>query len=228
MGTDWKLSYLQPLIQSYYEHHDEQYAEWSKQYLRNQFEFIGIRTPKRRQLTKNFLENNGLPPKEKLKEVIQALWNMDEREFQKAALDILEKCKRQLKGEDIRWISQLIVEKSWWDTVDVLAPHIIANLFLTYPQYTSQYVESWIEDDNIWLQRSAIISQLFYKEKTDEKLLSHCVLRRANSDEFFVQKAIGWALRQYAKTNPDYVRSFVADNDLKPLSKREALKNLSI
>ncbi|WP_269083730.1 DNA alkylation repair protein [Peribacillus butanolivorans] len=100
-------------------------------------------------------------------------------------------------------------------------------MFSTYPKLIPQYSDLWIEDENIWLQRSAILYQLHYKGGTDEERLFRYIIRRANSDEFFVQKAIGWVLRQYGKTNPESVKSFVLNHQLKPLSKREALKHLT-
>ncbi|MCM3488103.1 DNA alkylation repair protein [Alkalihalophilus marmarensis] len=218
--------YLINLINLYSEHKDDNYAKWSKQYLRNQFEFLGIRTPIRRKLTKQFIKENGLPPKEELKEIIFMLWDLPEREYQKAALDILDKTKKDLTVDDMQWLSQLIVKKSWWDTVDVLSPHIIGYMLSNNSDLIIAYPDQWIEDENIWLQRSAILYQLYYKGDTDENRLFKYILRRKSSTEFFVQKAIGWILREYAKSRPESVRSFVSNNDLKPLSKREALKHL--
>lgn len=217
---------MEELINIYSQHSDADYASWSKNYLRNHFEFLGIRTPLRRQLTKQFFKEYGVPAKENLQDVIFALWELPEREYQKAALDLLGKVKKTLTPEDMPWLCSLLVKKSWWDTIDVLSPHIMGHLFKSYPQLISQYADQWIEDENFWLQRTAILYQLFYKDKTDEKRLFQYILYRANSEEFFVQKAIGWALRQYAKTNPAIVKEFVASNELKPLSKREALKNI--
>ncbi|HZG73276.1 MAG TPA: DNA alkylation repair protein [Chondromyces sp.] len=220
-------SFVKELVHLYTQHADAKYAEWSRNYMRNQFEFLGIRAPIRRELTKQFIKEHGLPPKDQLKEVILTLWNLEEREYQKAALEILEKQKGHLCPEDMPWLTSLIITKSWWDTVDVISPHIMGYMFSTYPELIHQYADQWIEDDNIWLQRSAILHQLYYKDKTDEKRLFQYILRQANSKEFFVQKAIGWALRQFAKTCPELVKSFVSQHQLKPLSKREALKHLS-
>ncbi|MGX9134795.1 DNA alkylation repair protein [Rummeliibacillus sp. JY-2-4R] len=218
-------SYVQEIINLYSEHADEKYAQWSKNYLRNQFDFLGIRTPIRRKLTKQVLKEYGLPQKEELKDVIYMLWGLPEREYQKAALDILEKAKKDLTSNDVSWLSNLIVKKSWWDTVDVLSPHIMGYLFSNNDNFILSFADEWIDDENIWLQRSAILYQLYYKVKTDEERLFRYILKRANSDEFFVQKAIGWILREYAKTRPENVISFVSHHHLKPLSKREALKH---
>ena len=217
---------MEELKKLYSEHIDLDYASWSESYMRNQFDFIGIRTPIRRKLTKQFLADFGMPTKEDLADVILALWELPEREYQKAALDILEAVKKTLTPEDMPWLSSLIVKKSWWDTVDELSPHIMGHMFKAYPELIPQYADQWIKDNNFWLQRAAILYQLKFKNVTDEDRLFRYILYRADSDEFFVQKAIGWVLREYAKTNPTVVREFVTSNELKPLSKREALKNL--
>ncbi|WP_087972477.1 DNA alkylation repair protein [Oceanobacillus rekensis] len=224
--SDSLNSYVQELVNIYLKHTDVEFAKWSKNYLRNQFDFLGIRTPIRRKLTKQFIKENGLPQKKELKDVIFMLWDLPEREYQKAALDILEKAKKELTKDDLPWLSSLIVKKSWWDTIDVLSPHIMGYMFSNNDELIHSFADKWIEDENIWLQRSALLYQLNYKDETDEERLFRYILRRANSDEFFVQKAIGWILREYAKTRPESVKTFVANHYLKPLSKREALKHL--
>ncbi len=220
-------SYIENLIHLFSKHTDPAYSAWSKKYLKNQFEFLGIRTPIRRQLMKEFIKETGLPPSSQLKEVVFSLWNLPEREYQYAALDILEKKKKDLTPADMSWLERLLIKKSWWETIDVLSVNIIGYVFSIHPELIPLYSDQWIEDENIWLQRSALLYQLKYKEKTDEKRLFRYILNRAKSDEFFVQKAIGWSLREYAKTSPEKVKIFVAQNSLKPLSKREALKHLS-
>ncbi|TAE07534.1 MAG: DNA alkylation repair protein [Bacteroidetes bacterium] len=123
-------------------------------------------------------------------------------------------------------VESLIITNSWWDSVDYLAPRIAGKLFSRFPEQIERYTSRWIESDNFWLQRSAIIFQLAYKTKTDSALLFAYVERRKDSKEFFIQKAIGWALRQYARSAPQAVRDFVNHTDLAPLSRREALKHL--
>lgn len=218
-------TYVQKLVTLYSQHANEEYAKWSKKYLRNQFEFLGIRTPIRRKLMKEFINTNGLPRTEQLKEIVFDLWELPEREYQYAALDILEKAKKNLVSGDMAWLSSLITRKSWWETVDTLSPHSIGYMFSTYPELIPLYADKWIEGKNMWLQRSAILYQLKYKGKTDEERLYRYIKRQAESGEFFIQKAIGWALREYAKTCPDSVKNFVSQTSLKPLSKREALKH---
>lgn len=220
-------AYVQEIMKVLSQQADSDYAEWSKAYLRNQFEFIGIRAPIRRKFMKQVIKEHGLPKGAELKQIVFSLWELPEREYQQAALDLLEMGKKVLTADDLSWLSTLIVKKSWWETVDVLAPRIFGQMLLENPELVPIYPDKWIEDENFWLQRSAIIYQLKYKEKTDEERLFRNILRRAESNEFFIQKAIGWALREYAKTEPDHVRDFVSKHPLKPLSKREALKHLA-
>ena len=126
--------------------------------------------------------------------------------------------------QDIQLFEKLIVEKSWWDTVDYLANHIIGPWFKKYPESIPAITSRWNKSKNIWLQRSSLLFQLKYKKETDTALLKSYILNLVGSKEFFVKKAIGWVLREYSKTNGDYVRKFVKDHPLQPLSAKEALK----
>ena len=125
-------------------------------------------------------------------------------------------------------VEKWILENSWWDVVDVLAPKIMGPYFLMYPNQRDQWLDRWMKSENFWLQRVCIIFQLLYKSKTDTHLLASVINQLSSSKEFFIQKAIGWSLRQYARTDPDWVIQFVESNQLAPLSKREAVKRLKI
>lgn len=112
----------------YEQHGDADFAAWSENYMRNHFKFLGIRTPERKELTKRLLKEQGLPEKDELEHVIKSLWDMPEREYQRAALDILQKMKGELGREDMPSLTELVTRKSWWDTIDVLSPHIFGHL----------------------------------------------------------------------------------------------------
>ena len=140
------------------------------------------------------------------------------------ALGLYDKRKKQLKQEEIPFLEYLITTKSWWDTVDYISPHLIGALFMKKPEVIEHSIQRWLDSDNLWLQRSAILFQLKYKDKTDTKLLFSIIEACANSKEFFIRKAIGWALREYSKTNPEAVLTFVQTHSLSPLSEREALR----
>lgn len=197
-----------------------------QKYMRYQFPFLGIKTPERKQLLRQFLSTHSFQP-EQLTDVVKGLWLLPEREFHYVAMDLLLMYRKKgwLK-EDIQLIEELIVTKSWWDTVDVLAPRMAGPYVRQYPEKGRQVLDQWIESDNKWLKRSAIIHQLRFKEETDEQLLYRYILQSKDTKEFFIQKAIGWALREYAKTNPESVRRFVSETELPALSRREALKHL--
>lgn len=196
-----------------------------QKYMRYQFPFLGIKTPERKQLLRQFLKDHPLEEKD-LVDVVRGLWHLPEREFHYVAMDLLLKYKKKgWERDDLGLIENLIVQKSWWDTVDVVAPRMMGPYVQQYPQEGRQALERWVKSDNKWLRRSSLIFQLRYKEQTDEKLLFDHILRCKDSKEFFIQKAIGWALREYAKTNPQAVLDFVARANLPPLSRREALKH---
>lgn len=217
------LKDLNQLRNLFCEHANECSARKMKSYMRNQFEFFGIQSPLRKELTKRFLNEYGFPREDQIVEVITELWNMKERELQNAALQIMDMRKRKFHMDDIKLIEQTAVEKSWWDTVDHIASNHAGHYFAKFPE--QRYIaDEWIRSDNFWLQRMAILFQLKYKQDTDINRLFTYIKMTADSNEFFIQKAIGWSLRQYSKYDPEAVLHFVESNPLSNLSKREALK----
>jgi len=218
------MEYLSPLIEKLESSGNTERAIASKKYLKDQFESLGIYSKIRREIIKEFLDKYDLPPIHKMEDISFYLWNLPERDFQHTAIDILDKVKKQLRKNDIVWLEQLIVQKSWWDTVDGLAAWIIGTYFQLYPQTIVAVTEKWMDSGNMWLQRTSLIFQLKYKKNTDTQLLSAYILRLADRKEFFIRKAIGWVLREYSKTNRQWVKNFIQTNKLSPLSYREASK----
>lgn len=218
------MQYLYPLIEKLKSAKNTERAIASKKYLKDQFESLGIYSKIRREIIKEFLNKYDLPLIHELKDISFYLWNLPERDFQHTAIEILDKVKKKLRKDDIVWLEQLIVQKSWWDTVDALASWIIATYFQLYPQTTVPVTEKWMNSGNMWLQRTSLIFQLKYKKNTDTQLLSDYILRLADKKEFFIRKAIGWILREYSKTNREWVKNFIQTNKLAPLSYREASK----
>jgi 3-methyladenine DNA glycosylase AlkD len=196
-------------------------------YMKNRFAFFGIKSPERVALVRTFIEEHGLPPTNQIVEVARQLWDAPERECQYAALDLVERSLKRLPPESIAWFEHLIVTKSWWDTVDQIASHLVGRLFRRYPDLRDPWIDRWRFTDDIWLRRTTLIFQRGYKTETDAALLFALVEENLASREFFIQKAIGWALREYAKTAPTVVAAFVAATPLASLSRREALKRLS-
>lgn len=213
---------------------DEHRAAEMARYLRGQFPFLGIPTPARTAALK--VAWRDLPPLDEhgLGVAVRELWAMGEREFQYAACDLLErhlgtarKAASISPGFLTGTVVDLITSKSWWDSVDSLRAAAVGPLVLAHRAELAPVVARWIDSDDRWLVRSAIIHQLGYKDATDEDLLFALCARRADDREFFVGKAIGWALRQHAYRRPDAVRAFVAAHpELTPLARREALKRV--
>jgi 3-methyladenine DNA glycosylase AlkD len=200
-------------------------AEGMARYMRDQFPFLGIATPARRALQRDALAG-WQPDHDELLRGARALWRRAEREYQYAACDALVRGSKLITVDDLAAIRKLITTKSWWDTVDALAINVVGRIVARDRTHGDPVMDEWIVADDLWLARTAILHQNRWKAETDEgRLFSFCLALAADTD-FFARKAIGWALREYSKTAPDAVRSFVAnhDDELSGLSKREALK----
>ncbi len=198
-----------------------------KKYMRDQFEYLGIKSPQGAALLRGHIKEHGLPPIDKLDIILHELWSLPQREFQYAAMGLMEKFEKKVDEDFITTIEYLITTKPWWDTVDLLAGHAVGSLFKRFPKVKGKHLKKWRKSDNIWLRRTTLLFQLGYKTETDFDLLCELVKENLGSDEFFINKAIGWALRQYAHTNPVPVKKFVkTTKELHPLSRREALKNI--
>ena len=216
--------YLQTLKALYEQQADPGQATPMKQYMRNQFEFLGIKSPAQKALFKQFVTEHGLPERSQLESIVRTLWLWPEREYQYVALAFVDKFQKRLTPDCLPLLEYLITTKSWWDTVDAIASHNVGNLLKQYPSSRGAVINQWRHQDNFWLRRTALLFQLSYKTDTDEGLLFSLVEENQQSREFFIQKAIGWALREYSKTAPDAVQAFVYRTALASLSQREALK----
>lgn len=199
-------------------------AAGQKEYLRNQFEHFGIKTSKRREIQKPFLVKQFLPAKKDAVQLVKTLWYKPQREFHYLAQELLFKYHRQLAENDVAVFEYMVTHKSWWDTVDFIATKLMGAYFKTYPDKRKEYTKKWVNSENMWLQRSALLFQLKYKEDLDTKLLASTIESLLHSKEFFINKAIGWVLREYSRVNSQWVLDYVADTPLSNLSKREALR----
>lgn len=191
-------------------------------YMKDQFAFFGVPSPRRRAIQREVLGRWRPGSAEQLAEFATALWAVPQREAQYVATDVLA---GNSALANLALAETLIVVKSWWDTVDGIAP-VVGALVARDPA-TAVAMDDWIVGRNMWKARVALIHQLRFRERTDvERLFRYCALR-AGDREFFIRKAIGWALRQYARTDPSAVRAFVAAHpELSGLSRREALRHL--
>lgn len=217
-------TYVQTLQSLLAQHANLADAAPMSRYMRDQFPFLGIKTPARRALLKEFVAANGLPQPHDLEAVLHELWALPEREYQYSAFTFLDRLIKQQPPEFVSVLEYLIVTKSWWDTVDSLAGGSVAVHFQRYPQMRDTAVAAWRVSDNFWLRRTTLLFQLHYKSQTDADLLFSLIRENRDSDEFFIQKEIGWALREYSKTDAEAVVEFISATPLAPLSVREGLK----
>jgi 3-methyladenine DNA glycosylase AlkD len=202
-------------------------AERMARYMRDRYPFLGINSPARRSIQREAMKETGVD-REELLRTAEELWRHPEREYQYAACDLLIARVRLLEPSDLGQLHRFITTKSWWDTVDALAIHVVGPLVLSDRTAGDPVIDSWISSDDVWVARAAILHQNRWKERTDEERLFDFCRRRAGDTDFFLRKAIGWALREYSKTSPRSVRAFITANDdvLSGLSKREGLKRL--
>ena len=142
-----------------------------EKYMKNLFPFLGISSPERKLICKELLAKKNLPEKSEAINFSKILWNKKEREFQYVAMDLLDKYKKQLEVDDIVWIEKLIVTKSWWDTVDILATHLAGEYFKKHKNKIDLITNQWNNSDNIWLQRSSLLFQLKYKQNTKKSFV---------------------------------------------------------
>ena len=213
------------LYEEMIQHKNEEQAQRMSKYMLNKFEYIGIKTPERREIFKNFFKE--YKNKEKIDwEFVNKCWENKYREFQYVAADYLKNMKDKLTIDDIPKLKRLILKKSWWDTIDNL-DMTIGALALKDSNVNKILLE-WSLDENIWLRRIAIDHQLLRKEKINTELLEKILKNNLGQAEFFINKAIGWALRDYSKTNPEWVKNFIEENKEKmaKLSIKEASKYL--
>ena len=213
------------LILDLEENRNELLAVSMERYMQDKFSFLGVRGATRTEIYKKHF-----PEARKSKvidwEFIETCWNKEEREFQYAVVYYLKTMQKFLKREDISRLKYLIVTKSWWDTVDLLAK-VVGSLVIRF-EGLDQIMLEWSKDSNIWLRRVAMLHQLSFKEKVDEGLLEKILLANLGDNEFFINKAVGWALRDYSKFNPEWVTKFIEKNreNMANLSLREASKYL--
>ena len=203
---------------------DSDNAFWMRKYMREKYPFLGVKKPERHEVFKHLYKQYGSSVD--WFEVSSQLFAMPEREFQYVAMEYVKLAKKSWDKRLPALFESWVGEDSWWDVVDFLAPQILGPYFLKFPSERDVWIQRWMDSGNFWLQRFCLVFSLGYKEKTDTVLLAKTIQALSGSKEFFIQKAIGWALRQYARTDPEWVMDFVGNNALAPLSKREALKHL--
>ncbi len=197
-------------------------------YMKNKFVFFGIKAPVRKALADAWIKSlpATLSPTER-KEIVWELYNQEQREFHYVAIDWMNAWKKEMiEKDDSDFLKLLITTHSWWDSVDAIASNYLGKYIQKFPIEGAELIEEWRHSDNMWLRRSCLIHQLKYGNNTDFTLLMDLINQFKNDKEFFIQKAIGWSLRQYSKFQPEAVRDFLHDSDLKGLARKEAEKYL--
>ena len=199
-------------------------AEDQMRYMRDKFPYYGLKAPEWVAILRELFAEHGMYLGDELTAFVRLCMEEEYREMHYAGLQMLEKRVRKLDRQAIGFLEECALTNSWWDTVDWVNK-LVGIHFKRHPDLQHTTARRWIEDDNIWLQRLAIIHQLTYKNDTNWDLLQEMILRRTDSTEFFVQKAAGWALRQYSKFQHQRVIGFIdAHPQLPALSRREGLK----
>lgn len=202
-------------------------ASKMRAYMKDQFVFYGINAKDRRDLMKELQVSEGKAEAADIPQIVSDAWDLAQREYQYVALDMLMVHAKSMDKDGLKLIEKCITKKSWWDTVDMLAIHCAGPLLKAHPELIEKTNEKWISSKNTWLNRSALLFQVKYKEETDQEMLYDNIEKMCDKDDFFTRKAIGWALREHAKTFPKEVKAFVKDTPhLSELSKREALRNI--
>lgn len=195
-------------------------------YMRNQFPFYGVMSTPRKELLKALKkEHLEVLDSNKKRALIQLLWEEEHRECQLVALDWLMQWKpKEFTASDIDLFEWLITTKSWWDTVDGIAPNVVGKYARVFPDQMKETLHRWESHDSFWIRRACLIFQLRYRQETDLELLQYFINKFKPDREFFIQKAIGWSLREVSKWNPTWVARVVEEEHLTGLAKREASK----
>lgn len=205
---------------------DAERALKQQAYMKENFSYIGLMTPVRTRIFKAFTKQYGWPEQGiELQDFVELCYGDEYRELHYAAIEVVQKRIKKCPPEYLATLEYLITTHPWWDTVDWVAK-LVGMYFQQYPEAIKPTTERWMASNHLWLQRTSIIFQLFYKKNTDTALLFDYILRLRDSKEFFIQKAAGWALRQHSRTNPQLIRTFIEKHeaDLAPLTKREGMR----
>lgn len=222
-------SHLAQLEEIYSANSNASKAEEMERYMKNLFPFFGIQAPIRRAISKDWLKvtssNFGSPSHRW--QLVQALWVREQREFQHTCIDWIGSWKKNnWIIEDASQLTWILTNKSWWDSVDIIASHFVGNYVKLFPKEGAELIATYRASSNMWLNRTAILFQLKYKKDTDLQLLHDICAQMEPNKEFFIQKAIGWSLREAGKTFPTEVKAMVDSLNLSGLARREALRRL--
>jgi 3-methyladenine DNA glycosylase AlkD len=220
-------NYIKPLEIAFHKHSDAGIAVPMKKYMKDRYDYFGIKSPLRKEIYREHKLKYGLIPQQDTEEIIKWCWQQPQREYQYFAMEFLGRASKKVDQDIINLYVHIITNKSWWDTVDYIAANLVGNYLKQFPQRTEELTSQWMSSNDMWLQRTCLLFQLKYKSAMDTELLHSFISRLAGSKEFFIRKAIGWVLREYSKTDAEFVVDYVNKFQMSGLSQREALKWLN-
>ncbi|MBJ99864.1 MAG: DNA alkylation repair protein [Euryarchaeota archaeon] len=197
-----------------------------QRYMKTTMPFYGVKSPILNIIVNDVKNLHLISNQEEYNSIIMDIWNLSHREEKYISIKLARKWKQYITLEALIVYEKMIREGQWWDFIDPISQGLIGILLMNNRFEMNIILDKWIEDENFWIRRSAILAHLKHKENTDYKKLFEYCLKCAHEKEFFIQKAIGWVLREYSKTKPEIVYAFIQDNEqiLSNLSKREGMK----
>lgn len=219
------MSFIETLSKQLEAHRSPNNAEPMSKYLKYKFPFLGIKSVLRKSILRKAISAHKNEVEYQPAQLAKSLYRKHEREYHYCAMELYARFKKKHYHEsDIDDITYLMLTHSHWDTVDFIAKHILGQFLMEHQNQRTAVINQYSNSSNFWLNRAAILFQLAYRFQTDDKILFKLCRAHGNSNEFFIQKAIGWALREYSKIQSEAVLNFVKHNNLKPLSQREAIR----
>jgi len=205
---------------------DFEQVAYMENYMKNKFKFLGVPKPERAKQTKDFLKESTKLDSATLFGLVSYYYHLEEREYHYLAIDLIQKNYKRLTKDEIQAYIPFVSKHAWWDSVDAWRK-VFEEWLLLYPENLKEFANLFLTSDDFWQRRVGINLQLHAKEKTNTKILEKAILFDLETDEFFIQKAIGWSLREYSKTNPDWVAKFINKHtNLSKLAIREGSKYL--
>lgn len=221
-----KNTFLREIKELYEDVANAEEAKVMSAYMKNHFEFLGIKKPIRAEILKPYFVEIKKLSSEEILLLAKEFWNLPEREYHYTSIEILVKAKKKWTTEYFDFFEFMITDKSWWDSVDTIATKLIGEYILQNRKKLEYKMSEYSADANMWRRRTSIIYQLFYRDECNLEYLFSNILMNKNDPEFFIQKAIGWSLRQISEVHPDIVIDFVEENQIKGLARREALRKI--
>ncbi|HEU4895688.1 MAG TPA: DNA alkylation repair protein [Acidimicrobiia bacterium] len=227
--TDLRSELVEYVSTALAEQADPAKAAGMQAYMKTDMPFYGVQKPGRAAILREIAKRFSPKAHHEYLDAVDALWRLPHREEKYLAQAVAARFRDFIVPDSLPLYRRFIVEGAWWDFVDETATHMIRELVIEYPAEIWEVVEGWSVDEDMWLRRTAIICQVGAKGRTDHERLFRFCAARAHEREFFIRKAIGWALRDYARTDPEAVARFVTEHreELSPLSVREASKHIS-